>query len=156
VYPAILCAVAVAFIVVLVKKQDADVVLLRGLGAPFVELEDGQISNPARLKIKNRSKADAAYTVEVVGSLPVKLVLDENPVHVAPGAAVTKNLLIVAPAELFSRPGARGKLDIKLLVKDPAGYSSEFGYHLMGPATSGHEEHESNEDHKEEGGRERH
>ena len=35
--------------------------LLRGLGQPFSELTPGQITNQIRVKIKNRSGADAAH-----------------------------------------------------------------------------------------------
>jgi len=131
IYSAVLLLLAGLFGFALSRQTGADVTLLRGLGVPFVELPDGGISNPVRVKIMNRHDEDVSFRVEVADDVPARLVLDEDPVSVPAGTSVTKGMLVVTPASVFSG----GKRDILLRVSG-GGETKELKYRLLGPATA--------------------
>jgi cytochrome c oxidase accessory protein FixG len=132
VYPVVLVAVFSLFVVVLLGKQDADVTLLRGFGVPFVLLENGVVSNQARLKITNRGSDPSSYRVEAVDDLPLELKLDEDPISVDPGESVTRGLRIEAPVSILEN----GRRDVRLRITDGANFTEDVTYRLLGPADS--------------------
>ncbi len=127
VYAAVLVAIAAVFSALVSQAKDTDVTLLRGMGVPFTELPNGEISNPARLKLTNRSREPRSYRVEVSGD--AHIVLDDQPLTVQPTASVTRGLLIVAPATSF----VMGKHDVALKIIDDKRGSTEVKYRLLGP-----------------------
>lgn len=129
VYPVVLLVVVSLFVAVLLGKQDADVTMLRGFGVPFVLLEDGVVSNQARLKITNRGADPSTYRVEVVDDLPLVLKLDQDPIPVAPGESVTRGLRIEAPVDVFEN----GRRDVRLRITDGEDFTKEVTYRLLGP-----------------------
>ena len=138
VYSAVLSAIAVVFSVLVSQARDTDVTLLRGMGVPFTELTNGEISNPARLKITNRSRQPRSYRIEISGGAPARIVLDDQPLAVQPTTSVTRGLLIVVPATSF----VMGKHEVRLKIIDDQQGSTEVKYRLLGPysATSGPKE----------------
>jgi len=129
-YPAILLVVAVLFVFLLAEKKDTDVTVLRGLGAPFAKMPGGEISNAARLKITNRGSREAAYGLEVTSPISARLILDEDPIRVAPGKSVTCGLLIVVPDSIF----VNGKYDLQLRITHAGGFEEDLVFRLLGPA----------------------
>ena len=132
IYPLILLTVAAAFSVALARRQGADVSVLRGLGAPFVQLSTGEVSNLVRLKITNRNETEGTYRVEIVGVAgpSARLIIEEDPIRVAPGESATKAISIIAPASAFQG----GACEIKLRVHDQGPFSRELSWRLLGPA----------------------
>lgn len=129
IYPLILVVLAVVFSVALSGQKSADVTLLRGLGMPFVKLATGEISNQVRLKITNRGVRPAAYSVEIVGGTPGRLIVDETPFTVEAGKSRTQALLIVEPESVF----VGGTYSITLRVADGGDFSEELTCRLFGP-----------------------
>jgi len=123
------------FIFALSRKGVVDVTLLRGLGTPFVELPDGEISNPVRVKIMNRLDTPASFRIDVAGGTPARLDIDEDPLTVPAGTAVTKGFLIVTPTSVF----VNGKRDVVVRVSG-AGETKELKYRLLGPFAAGGKE----------------
>lgn len=67
IYPLILLAVTIAFVVLLRTQSSAEVLLVREQGALFVNHEDlGEISTGVRLRITNRTDATHVYSAEIV------------------------------------------------------------------------------------------
>ena len=129
VYAAVLVAIAGVFSALVSQAKDTDITLLRGMGVPFTELANGEIANPARLKITNRGHQARSYRIEVSGGAPARIVLDDQPVTVQPSASVTRGLLIVVPATSF----VLGKHEVRLRIFDEQPSSTEVAYQLLGP-----------------------
>jgi len=130
VYSAILLVMFGAFAVSLAGKSSADVTLLRGLGAPFSVLPNGDISNQIRLKIANRSPEERSYLIELVDGEGVTLVAPENPLVVDPGDTGMTGAFLTAPPAVFSA----GELSITLRISDGADFSRDMSYRLLGPS----------------------
>jgi len=135
IYTTVLAVVTGLFIFALSRKGVVDVTLLRGLGTPFVELPDGEISNPVRVKIMNRLDTPASFRIDVAGGTPARLDIDEDPLTVPAGTAVTKGFLIVTPTSVF----VNGKRDVVVRVSG-AGETKELKYRLLGPFAAGGKE----------------
>lgn len=133
VYPAVLVLFLGAFVFQLATKAPADVVLLRGVGAPFLVEPDGRVQNQVRIKISNRTAGERAYHIEVRGAEPGMVVIPVNPLPVARGETETTSLFVLLPADSFT-DGARA---ITVVIRDDAGYVGEFPWRLLGP-TNGH------------------
>jgi len=128
-YPAAMLVLLVAFGVVLGGKQSADVTLLRGLGLPFTELKPGEITNQIRVKIKNRSNADAEYRIELPEGPKPALSAPVNPIPVAAGESRTEPILVTFPAAAFQH----GQCEIRLRVTDGKEFRRDLTYCLLGP-----------------------
>jgi polyferredoxin len=130
VYSAILLIMFGAFTFSLAGKSSADVTLLRGLGAPFSVLPNGEISNQIRIKITNRSTEERSYLVETVDSEDVTLVAPENPLVVGAGQTEMTGAFLTAPASIFTD----GEAPITLRIGDGVDFSSDIDYRLLGPS----------------------
>jgi len=130
VYSAILLVMFGALAVSLAGKSSADVTLLRGLGAPFSVLPDGDISNQIRLKIANRSPEERSYLIELVDGESATLIAPENPLIVAAGETGMTGAFLTAPPAAFSA----GELAITLRIGDGADFSRDISYRLLGPS----------------------
>lgn len=128
-YPLVLVVLVGAFGVLLAGKQSADVTLLRGLGAPFNELASGEVANQVRVKIRNRSAADAAYRIEVVDPPGARVTTAENPLAVRSGESRTAAVIIALPRAAFQA----GQCDVQIRVSDGDRFNTERAYRLLGP-----------------------
>ncbi len=118
-----------AFTIVLAGKESADITLLRGFGQPFTEINPGEITNQVRVKIKNRSKEDAEYQIELAGESSAKMQATKNPVPVAPGESREEVVLITAPKEDFRD----GKYEVTLRISNGQQFAKEMSWRLLGP-----------------------
>jgi cytochrome c oxidase accessory protein FixG len=132
-YPLILVVVWGGLGWALAHRQEADVTVLRGLGAPFTVLPTGEVSNQIRIKIVNRGRQDHRYLVEIADPAGLTLVAPENPVPVPSGRSVTAVAFVTAPASAL--PG--GERQVQLRVSDGAGFAATVPYRLVGPAGAG-------------------
>ncbi len=129
IYSAVLLVIAGVFTALVSRARPTDVTLLRGLGVPFTELASGEVANPLRLKITNRTREPRSYRVELVGTGPARVVADGLPVTVRPTASVTRSLMVTLPASVF----VRGKHKIRLRVIDDRRASTEIEHEILGP-----------------------
>jgi cytochrome c oxidase accessory protein FixG len=131
IYPVVLFLFLGAFVAGLATKAEADVVLLRGVGAPFVVEPDGRVMNQVRLKISNRTADDQHYTIRVDDLGPGTAVIPVNPFPVARGRTETTSLFILLPRSAFDD----GEREITIEISDGRGFHDEFSWRLLGPAT---------------------
>jgi cytochrome c oxidase accessory protein FixG len=130
VYVVILTLVFGVFAAIVFSKAPADVTLLRGMGRPFTAMQSGQIANPVRLKIVNRSREPRRYTIDTLGLDGAAVNSETGTLRINPGSALTVPLFLTAPADAFKH----GHADLTLRVRDDAGYERQIPWRLMGPA----------------------
>ncbi len=130
VYPLLLAAVFGALGVSLARRGAADVTVLRGIGAPFIETPAGEIANQIRIKIVNRSGADRSYTLSVAEPAGLTIIAPQNPLAVADGKTETTTIFVNAPRGAFTG----GQLPVVFRVDDGAGFVEDEQYLLLGPA----------------------
>ena len=129
VYPMLLLIIFTLFVLALQGKQSADVTLMRTLGNPYSLLENHRVSNGVRLKIKNRGDVEASYWIEVIHDDPIELIMDNNPMRMAPGESRTGALVLIAPLSVFEN----GICDVAIRISDRAKFSKDLSYRLLGP-----------------------
>lgn len=133
IYPVILLAVITAFSIVLATKGPADVTIMRGVGRPFVELPGGDVGNPVKIKLVNRSEQPLIFKLALTGAEQLTFVTDENPVAVAAGQSKTLQGMIAAPRSSFKD----GECAVHIAVSSEGGaFHKQVTYRLMGPATA--------------------
>lgn len=130
IYPAILLAVAIAFSFVLATRSDADVVILRGIGRPFLITSEGQVENPIRVKIMNRSREPRTYSVTVTSPEGLRAVFEDDRLQVEPGEIRTFPAIIVSDPATF----ASGSVRSTIRVEDGQEFQTDRTYVLVGPA----------------------
>ncbi len=132
VYAGVLVVIGAVFAALVSNARDTDVTLLRGMGAPFTELTNGEVANPIRIKITNRGRAARSYRLDVVKGGPARLEFEDQPIVVQPTVSSTRGLLIVVPATSF----VMGKHEITLRVYDEQS-TTDVEYRLLGPYSAG-------------------
>ncbi len=129
IYPLLLALVFGALGVALARRGAADVTVLRGIGAPFIETPSGEIANQIRIKIVNRSGADRTYTLSIAEPAGLSIIAPENPVAIADGKSVTATIFVNAPRDAFRN----GQLPVVFRIDDGAGFVEDEKYLLLGP-----------------------
>ncbi|MHC4996249.1 MAG: cytochrome c oxidase accessory protein CcoG [Planctomycetota bacterium] len=132
-YPAIMAIVLTLLVVFLVAKKSADVIVLRQLGQPFVELTENRVANGVRVKIVNRSGAPARYHVTIADNDNLTVMADENPIAIEPGQTRTVGMFIVAPRQAFTG----GPFNANIRVTDANDFTETLSMRLIGPVVSG-------------------
>src|SRR5690606_10901621 len=84
-YPLALTLFVGAFVTALNTRAAADVTILRGAGEPFRLEADGRVANQVRVRIANRSRAEHAYAITILGAESGQIIAPENPLTIAPG-----------------------------------------------------------------------
>jgi len=133
VYGSVLVGISVLLAIMVLRSQPSDVILLRGLGMPFTVLANGDIVNPARLKISNRENEERVYSVDVADGSAARLLLDDEPMRVGADGSLVRSFLIQAPPAMFKN----GHGEVKLRVVDGHRFSKEVAYGLLGPRGGG-------------------
>ncbi len=129
VYPAMLVVLLSALMLMgRQKTQPAEVTVLRGIGAPFIEQGD-QIQNQLRIKIRNRSEEQRSFQLSLENAGSSKLIAPENPVLVDAGKQVTAGAFVLCDRDLFQH----GVKEITVTVDDGRGYHQSLPYKLLGP-----------------------
>ncbi|MFN9100859.1 MAG: cytochrome c oxidase accessory protein CcoG, partial [Gemmatimonadaceae bacterium] len=124
-YPAVLAILLGGLATAMLRKQPADLTVLRGLDGPFATEADGRISNQIRIKLTNRRGDPMAYTILLdslvggdVDTDDVTVVAPENPLTVDAGATRTTSVFVLLPARAFPT----GDRMITITVTDERGY----------------------------------
>jgi polyferredoxin len=131
IYPTILVGLLTALVLVGSTRTVADLTLLRGIGAPFVE-EGTTVRNHVRIKIQNRTGGPKDFFVELKGADGATFIAPENPVHVAPGERVTSSVFVVADRSFYPN----GTRSVRFVISDHDGFEQTLPYKLLGPESA--------------------
>jgi polyferredoxin len=131
VYGVVLATLLVALIATAQTRDDVEVTVLRGIGAPF-ELQGGLAVNQIRVKVHNRADAARRFRIELLDADGARFIAPENPLEVAANEQRSTSLFVMAdPSSL-----PRGQRAVRFRLSDGAGYSTVVPYRLLGPQTS--------------------
>ena len=130
IYPVLLAALLVALVALGSSRPQAEITVLRGIGAPFT-VQGDTITGELRVKVSNRTNQNARYRIELVGTPAVRLIAPENPLDVGPRAQRTTAMFAVAPRDAFHA----GRREITVRVSDGHGMRQDVPYRLLGPIT---------------------
>lgn len=128
-YPAALAAALGLLSYNLAVRKDAEVTILRGIGAPYSFEPNGNVVNQIRVKVRNRSEADQLYSIALRGADDAQLVAPSNPLGVGAGKSVTTSVFVVLPPGGFHD----GERAIIFRVQDGSRFTGDFPYQLVGP-----------------------
>lgn len=127
-YGAIFAVLSLALVAMIVARPRAEIIVLRGLGAPF-EMREGRAVNQIRIKIQNRTDAGARYRIELLDAPGATLIAPENPLLVpAREQRSTSVFVMIDPGEL-----ANGQRAVRFRVSDGGGFEQTSPYRLLGP-----------------------
>ena len=132
-YPAVLTVFVGVFTQQLVAKPPADIVLLRGPGAPYTIEPDGRVLNHVRVKVTNRSARRATYRIAIEGVDEATVVAPPLPLVADPGQSSEVSLFILLPERQFSG----GQRDIVVVVRDDEQLDARISWTLFGPQSRG-------------------
>lgn len=128
-YVVLLTGLMSVFVAVFLHREPAYVMVLRGLGNPYVVLDDGMIANTLRIRIQDRTREGGLYRVSAVGLDGAELVSEAWPIEIGSGEFHTESVLVKAPADVF----ATGHAVVTLRVESGSGFTKDVSYKLMGP-----------------------
>ena len=128
IYSVLLSGLVSTLAYAVVTKQNADVTILRGIGAPFSE-SGPNVVNQIRFKVQNRSSGARKYQIALNDLPNAQLIAPEAPLPVASGEQRTTTVFVVAPKTAFQR----GTRSVHFSVDDAQGYRAELSYKLLGP-----------------------
>ena len=130
VYAALLGTLLVALIATAQTRDDVEVTILRGIGAPF-EMQGGLAVNQIRVKVHNRADAPRRFRIELLDADGARFIAPENPLEVAANEQRSTSLFVMAaPSSL-----PRGQRAVRFRLSDGKGYSTVVPYRLLGPQT---------------------
>jgi cytochrome c oxidase accessory protein FixG len=147
-YPALLAVVLSGLIYLLTHQSPFNVTILRTRGGLFSMNEAGDmVGNQVKVKVVNRTDAEAPITIATPGVVGARIKLDEGAVVLRPGEMRTVPVLVEAPIEAFNQ----GKCDISIVVSGANDFSKATTFRLAGPGTNRHaEKHDDKRDQKHE------
>ncbi len=128
IYPVVLLVLVTGLVVFGSVTQHAQVVVLRGLGAPFLQVS-GKVQNQIRIKVHNRSTNDKAFHIALKNAGDSELVVPQNPLEVPAGQQVTTTAFVTSERGLF-KSGVR---PVDVVVTDDDGDVQRVHYKLLGP-----------------------
>jgi len=113
------------------RRPQADVTILRGIGAPFSE-SAGNAVNQIRIKVRNRADSPRKYRLELLSPAAAQLIAPENPLSVAGGEQASTSVFVSLPSTGFQH----GRLRAQFRVSDGQGFVANIPYELLGPEGS--------------------
>jgi len=132
VYPVLLVLFGSALAFNLGTREEAEVIMLRKSGVPFVVTSDGNVVNALRIRIRNRAAEDRDYRLT---SPDVTLTLSAPVVHVPRGGLVTVDAIVEAPRAAFAAGEPRYSVEITDAA-DPTRFSKTKSDRMLGPSRS--------------------
>lgn len=133
-YPAALVLTFGGFLFTLSHRDNANITVLRGIGAPYALEADGRVANQIRVRIVNREKVPRSYFIHIDGATDGTVVIPQNPLPVAVGQTEATTLFVLLPATSFSH----GEHRISVEIDDKAGFRTSIPYRLVGPQQTQH------------------
>ncbi|MEA5556247.1 cytochrome c oxidase accessory protein CcoG [Nodularia spumigena] len=112
-------------------RSTATVIVVRGRGAPFSQMPDGEITNRMSIKITNRTAVTTNYALRIEG-ISGALIRHEESLEAGPESSINVPITIAAPFNAFER----GRVEGALIVEDDTGrYRRRVRLLLMGPGS---------------------
>jgi cytochrome c oxidase accessory protein FixG len=108
------------------RRPEAEITVLRGLGAPFTVTGD-RVVNQLRLKVNNRSAAARHFRVTVLDFPEASLVAPELPLVVGADEQGSASFFITAPSSAL-----RGARQVRFRIGDARDFQT-VDYALLGP-----------------------
>lgn len=130
-YAALLAVLVIALVATARTRGDAEVTVLRGVGAPF-EMREGLAVNQIRVKVRNRAGEPRRYRIELLDATGTRLIAPENPLEVMPDAQRSTSVFVMADPKSL----VRGARSVRFRVSDGAGFSQTVPYRLLGPESA--------------------
>lgn len=129
-YATLLAVLSAAFVYTLAQRDAVDVNVGRAVGAPFMTLPGGDVSNRLRFRIQNRTGDPATYRIETVEPEGLRLTIVGRPdIDVAPGATARVEAWVVAAPDVFTA----GSAPATFRVSDDEGRGASVDFTLLGP-----------------------
>jgi len=129
VYTSFLLLISGLFAFLVAHSKTTDVAVLRGMGMPFTELSSGEVANPLRIKITNRTREQHSYSIHLAESEPGRFLSESLSVTLEPAASMTRDVALAVPPNVFFR----GKHMTRLAIIDDKQAVTEVAYELLGP-----------------------
>ncbi|MEM6673549.1 MAG: cytochrome c oxidase accessory protein CcoG [Planctomycetota bacterium] len=129
IYGTLIAGLGALFITLLATKPQADVTMLRTLGKPYFVTDSGEIDNPMRVKLTNRTGETRTYTFEIVDPPGPRLFEVDQSLSLEPGETITEPVHVMVPPDAF----VSGRLDVTLRISDDTGWSRDSSWLLFGP-----------------------
>ncbi|HWB20377.1 MAG TPA: 4Fe-4S dicluster domain-containing protein, partial [Phycisphaerales bacterium] len=132
IYATLLLALSTAFTLVLINRGPARITLLRGLGAPFVEMQQGEIGNQVRIHLINRQDNPRTFAIAAEGVAGARVQSEDFPLTLGPGESRTVPALLIVPAGEFTR----GACNITVIFCSDPDFVQRSAYKLLGPGNT--------------------
>ncbi len=123
-----LVAAFTAFLFFLGNRKDTLVDFLRASNTPFMQHEDGSISNLIRMRIENRAEATRTYTITPLRE-DFSTVPDVLTYEVEAADQIQLGFTVKVDPSVF----VDGRADLELRVSDGEGFEEVFERRLLGP-----------------------
>jgi len=129
-YTSLLVIVAGIFSIALTTRGSYDVTVNRSVGAPYMELPDGQIANRLAFSVRNRTPRATTFTIEAATPAEAEVrVVGIAPVPVDAQDIARVEAWIVVPAERFTT----GRLESTFRLRFENGSTETVTFSLLGP-----------------------
>jgi len=131
IYGALLVAVVTVFSVALATRHAYDINAGRSVGAPFIEMPDGRVSNRVRFRVRNQTPRDATFEIAVEAPVGAELALaGVSPVRVPSREMVRIEAFVMVPREAFA--GSQAPARFRLTFSD--GTVETVPFTMLGPS----------------------
>jgi cytochrome c oxidase accessory protein FixG len=127
-YPLALAVTFGLFLWQIATRTDAEVTLLRGIGAPFTVESDGSVVNQVRIRVANRADHARSFHIDLEGAPEAKLIAPINPLPVSSGALQTTSVFVVLPKAAFQG----GERPVRFRVSEGR-FDQAYDFPLLGP-----------------------
>lgn len=128
IYAGILGVLLTALVTTTLAQGNAEVIVLRGIGAPF-EMREGKAVNQLRIKVRNRSEIRQSYAVELLDAPGATVIAPEVPLLVLGHAQRTTSIFVVFSPTMLTR----GQRPVRLRVSDGRDFEIIADAKLLGP-----------------------
>ncbi|HEY8945785.1 MAG TPA: cytochrome c oxidase accessory protein CcoG, partial [Polyangiaceae bacterium] len=115
-------------------RPSAEVILLRGLGAPF-ETRGTLVTNQIRIKVRNRTAREARYRLALLDASDATLVAPENPLRVPAGEQRSTSVFVTAEAKTL----AGGQRPLRFRISDDSDFETVVRHRMLGPSGETHQ-----------------
>ena len=129
VYPAVLALTSGLFMFALISRNDLDVTMLRGTGAPYTMRDDGQLQHQVRIKLVNRASHARDVHIALAGADDAQLITAMDHFQVAAEAMATTSVFVLTPRHGFHA----GRRMVAFELTDGQGWHEREEFELLGP-----------------------
>ncbi len=129
IYPLLILIFFAMLVILLNSAPKFDLTILRGLGAPYVELDDGTVRNQLRIRIVNRSKKSQIYHLSVELPEGGTSIIPQNEIKLEAGRDITVPIFATINGSVF----INGAAAITVSIDNGEGAKQVEDFTLLGP-----------------------